>query len=131
MDTGTGRSEVTHPSTFRVGRRFEELAAEHLRTHGWTILDRNVRQGREEIDLVVRQDRIVAFVEVRGRSSAEWGHPLETVGPRKMAAIRRVAGAWVDRNGRPGIEYRFDVVSVLPAAAGWQIEHVPDAFRGG
>ena len=117
--------------THRRGRGFEALAAQHLRRSGFTVVGRNVRHGREEIDLVVRRGDLVAFVEVKGRASTSAGHPLLAIDHRKRAAIARVARFWIHRHGRAGDRYRFDAIGILPAPTGWAIDHVADAWRLG
>jgi putative endonuclease len=117
--------------THARGRGFEALAAEYLRRAGFSVVGRNVRHGREEIDIVVRRGDLVAFVEVKGRASADVGHPLVAIDHRKRAAIARVARGWIRRYGRSGDRYRFDAVAILPAPTGWAIDHVADAWRLG
>jgi putative endonuclease len=118
--------------THRVGRRFEDLAADWLSAAGWRILDRNTRFGRREIDLVVRRGPVVAFVEVKGRRGAGCGDPLAAITARKRAEIEEVARFWVARHGLPGVRYRFDAVAVRPLPhGGFEIEHVEDAWRPG
>jgi putative endonuclease len=117
-------------STFERGRSFEEIAVGHLVRSGWTVLDRNIRFGRREIDLVMRRGTTVAFVEVKGRGGTGYGHPLEAITVRKRAEIEKVATWWVARNGTDGQEYRFDAVAVLKRADGrCSVEHVEDAWR--
>jgi len=113
-----------------LGDRGEAIAALHLERSGWTILDRNFRLGRKEIDLVASRDGVVAFVEVKTRSGEGFGHPLEAVTPRKRGAIEAVASAWIARHGRPEHTYRFDAVSILfrPGRPP-SVEHVEDAWR--
>lgn len=119
-------------STHRLGRRFEEVVARHLAAAGWQILDRNVRFRRKEIDLVVRRGDVVAFVEVKGRRGAGYGHPLEAITWRKRREIAEVASWWIQRFGQPGLSYRFDAVAVGGGEAGrLAIEHVEDAWRLG
>ncbi len=114
----------------RLGDRGEEIAARHLTQNGWTVLDRNFRMGRKEIDLIVRRDELVAFVEVKTRSGPGFGHPLESVTWKKRREIQQVASAWIDRWGGPGQVYRFDAVAVTTSpAAGPVVEHVEDAWR--
>lgn len=113
------------------GRRFEAIAAEHLRRAGYLVLAANIRAGREEIDLVVRRGPLVAFVEVKGRASGERGHPLRAIDHRKRAAIARVARGWIRDHGKPDDMYRFDAVAVLPGTDGWRVEHIADAWRLG
>lgn len=126
---GSQRSRV---DTHRVGRRFEELVAERLEAEGWTILERNFRYGRREIDLIVRRDRTTAFVEVKGRRGTRCGDPLEAITPRKRREIEEVARFWVTRHGDEGLDYRFDAVGVREGAGGEiEIVHVEDAWRPG
>jgi len=125
------QSTAVTPSTYTRGQQFEELAAQYLTHRGWSILARNFRAHREEIDLVIGRGQLVAFVEVRGRGSDRWGHPLETIDRRKQAAIRRVAREWIRSHPGPGRSYRFDAIAVLPGPDGWTMEHVEDAFRAG
>jgi putative endonuclease len=116
--------------THDLGRRGEDIAARFLAHRGWTVLARNFRLSRREVDLVVRRGRVVAFVEVKTRAGRACGHPLEAIGPGKRREIQAVAAAWVDRHGRPGDTYRFDAVAVTCRhGSPPEIEHVPDAWR--
>jgi putative endonuclease len=115
------------------GASAEARAARLLESRGWTVEHRNWRWRRKEIDLVVRNGELVAFVEVRARRTTQWGHPLETIGARKRRDIQAAAAAWIARHGRRRDRYRFDAVTVLdehgdcgPSA---RLEHVEDAWR--
>ena len=115
-----------------LGDRGEAIAAEHLEREGWTILDRNFRMGRKEIDLVAMRGGVVAFVEVKTRAGDGFGHPLESITWRKRREIQQVAASWVDRFGSPAHRaYRFDAVAVLLRVPGEPpvVEHVEDAWR--
>jgi putative endonuclease len=113
-----------------LGDRGEALAADHLSRAGWTVAHRSFRMGRKEIDLVVRRDGVVAFVEVKTRAGAGFGHPLEAITWKKRREIAQVAQAWIDRHGRSGDAYRFDAVAVTFASGGAPVvEHVEDAWR--
>lgn len=114
------------------GRGCEDLAASALIDRGWSILARNYRLGHKEIDLIARRGDVVAFVEVKGRSSSRFGHPVEAIGTTKRREILHVARAWILRHGRAADEYRFDAISVLQGASGTaMIEHFEDAWRPG
>ncbi|HWP37663.1 MAG TPA: YraN family protein [Gemmatimonadales bacterium] len=125
------------PSTWsdprqRRGLAGERYAMRYLERAGWRILDHRFRMGRIEIDVVARRGRVVAFVEVKTRRSAAFGTPLHSVGWEKQRELARAAQAWVDRRGRPGDAYRFDVVGVeLARGKGPSLLHVEDAFRPG
>jgi putative endonuclease len=111
------------------GRRAEDLAAAYLRGRGWRILARNWRFHHKEIDLVAERSGVVAFVEVRARSRADWGLPAATIGAAKRRELLVAARGWIARRGRPGQTYQFDAVSVLRAGPRLQFEHVEDAWR--
>jgi putative endonuclease len=113
-----------------LGDRGEAIAARHLERAGWSIVSRNFRMGRKEIDLVARRGEVVAFVEVKTRAGPGYGHPLEAITWKKRREIQQVAAAWIDRHGRPGETYRFDAVAVLVLAGrAPTVEHVEDAWR--
>jgi putative endonuclease len=102
----------------------------YLASCGWETEAHRFRVGHAEVDLVVRRDRTVAFVEVKTRASLRWGAPAESVGWRKRRAVARVAECWRLRCGRAGDEYRFDLVAVQREEDGrWTVEHVADAWR--
>ncbi len=112
-----------------LGDRGEEIAARHLARAGWTVTHRNFRLGHKEIDLVARRGEVVAFVEVKTRAGLGYGHPLEAITAKKRREIAQVAGAWIERFGRPDDVYRFDAVAVLVRGGQPEVEHVEDAWR--
>lgn len=116
--------------TKRLGDWGEEVAARHLEQNGWSIIDRNYRYGRNEIDLVASRGEVVSFVEVKTRLGVGHGDPLESIGARKRGSIERVAERWVDAHGREGVAYRFDAVSIQRELHGNQtiVRHVEDAW---
>jgi putative endonuclease len=96
------------------GRFGERLVAQWYEARGYTVLDRNWRDGnRGELDLVVGRDRLVVFCEVKARASAEFGDPLEAIDERKLARLRRLARAWLAAHEVRGVEVRIDGASVL------------------
>ncbi len=115
-----------------LGVHGERLAAHHLARLGYTILERNYRFGRREVDLIIRREGLVAFVEVKTRAGDGFGHPLEAITALKRREIERVARRWQQRHGRPGLEYRFDAVGVvIERGVAPVIEYVPNAWRLG
>ena len=107
----------------------ERVAERWLVGRGWSIVGRRFRSGHRDIDLVARRDGLVAFVEVKTRQSAELGDPVEAVDWRKRRELARSAAVWIERFGRPGDAYRFDVIGVLIAGRRTRIRHLEDAFR--
>jgi putative endonuclease len=116
----------------RVGRRAEDLAAELLERAGLRIVARNWRRPEGELDIVADDGGTCVFVEVRSRTGDEWGHPLETVTPRKRARVIRAARLYLEAEPTPASAYRFDVVAVTFDPAGTEppaVVHVPNAFE--
>ena len=114
----------------RRGLAGERLALAYLTSCGWQIEAHRFRAGRHDVDLVVRRGSLVAFVEVKTRSDETFGSPLEAIGWQKRRAITRAAEVWRLRHGRPGDEYRFDVVTVACSGPERRVEHIVDAWRG-
>jgi len=98
-----------------LGRLGEDLAAAWLkRRSGWRVLYRNYRSKHGgEVDIVARDRQTLVFVEVKTRSSAEFGHPSDAVDEEKQRLIVRGALDWLRRLGQPKIHYRFDIVEVI------------------
>jgi putative endonuclease len=108
-----------------------EARAEHfLRRQGLSVLQRNYRTRRGEIDLVMRRGPLLVFVEVRYRKRLGYGDPAETVDRSKQRRIAAAARAYLnDALAPPGItEIRFDVVTLQGDPATGAIAWWPDAF---
>jgi putative endonuclease len=110
----------------------EEAVADFLAAQGFEVVARNVRVGRLEIDVVIRDGPVIAVVEVRTRGAGSWQKGLDSIDARKRARLRE-AGArlWRDRFASArGIErMRFDAVSVTFGTGGSVlVEHVKAAF---
>ena len=95
------------------GREAEALAERYLAGLGYRTLARNHATRRGEVDLVCREGEVICFVEVRSRTSAAQGSPLETVGIAKARRVVAAATDWARRNGALEQRLRFDVVGVL------------------
>jgi Holliday junction resolvase-like predicted endonuclease len=104
----------------QAGDEAEVLVAAHLERLGWTIVARNARAGRGELDLVAVDPgppRELVVVEVRRRSSRSFGLVEETVDRRKRARLRAAIGRLLE-DGLPGgaalpaLPLRVDLVVV-------------------
>ncbi len=113
-----------------LGRVAEELAASWLVERGYEVIERNftVRQG--EVDLVVANETVLAFVEVRSRFDDRCGTPEASIGPRKVKRVVTAARLWLARNGDMGRDLRFDVIAIDgPPENPREIRHLPGAFE--
>ncbi len=112
-----------------LGLLGERLAERWLHRAGWRVLQRRFRSGHRDIDLVVERSGTVVFVEVKARNGAEFGGPVAAVNWRKQRELARSAYTWIDRHGRQGESYRFDVVGVLIKGSQIRVRHVENAFE--
>lgn len=100
-------------STRRTGDRGEAIAAAELERRGFTILGRNVRVGRLELDVIAQRGTLVVFCEVRARRSAAIAQPYETIDRRKIERVKRAALGWLVKRSGPRVDVRFDVASIV------------------
>lgn len=108
------------------GKIAEEKAAEEYIRRGYTVLQRQFRFGKSEIDLILQKDAVIVFVEVKARSLDE-ETALESVTVDKRRRMIRVADSFLRRF--PGdMQYRFDIVACTGSIQNIQMEIFEDAF---
>ncbi len=112
--------------TARLG---ELLAAALLVLKGYRIEARNWRCAQGEIDLVARRGDLLAFVEVKTRTSRAAGAPEEAVTAAKRARLVRLAQMYLSRCRGPTPGCRFDIVAVDASRFPPRLRHLPGAFR--
>ncbi|TGN66275.1 YraN family protein [Nocardioides eburneiflavus] len=119
------------PATERkrlLGQRGEAIAARHLTGLGMEVIDRNWRCDAGEIDLVLRDGRVLVVCEVKTRTSTAYGTPLEAIDQRKLDRLRRLAARWLRVHDCHPDDVRIDMVGVLaPPGLPVEIEHVEGA----
>ena len=92
------------------------------------MVQKNYRRRGGEIDLILRQDEALVFVEVKLRHGVGFGDPLEAVTPRKQSTIRTVAEQYLAEEEPEFSEARFDVVGILSGEGPPRVQHIKDAF---
>ena len=112
------------------GRTAEDWAHRYLQRQGLTVVARNWRtpNGSGEIDLVAREGHVLAFVEVKARSSEDYGSPGRAIDPLKIELLRRSAACYLAGSSHDPSLIRFDLISVSPGASD-PIVYQRDAFR--
>jgi len=110
-----------------LGRTGEEIAAEYLAGKGYEILAANWRIKHKEIDLIARDGDYLVIVEVKTRTTDGWENPKEAITNKKIRNLVNAAEAYIMINDVM-METRFDIVTLIPAGDGWEIEHVKEAF---
>lgn len=104
----------------------ERLALRFLEARGYSLLVKNFRCGRQELDLVMRQADTVVFVEVKARTGLSYGTPAEAVDARKRRNLLLAAQAYLMEHSLSDMPARFDVIEVyLPHG---EIRHIVNAF---
>jgi putative endonuclease len=116
-----------------LGRTGEELALKYLLQLDYTLVCRNYRLRSGEIDLIMQDSATLVFIEVRSKTSTDFGTPLETIDFAKRRQIEKTARQFLARRRiSDEIRCRFDVVGIVfrPGQTP-QIEHIIDAFVAG
>ena len=115
----------------RRGMEGEERAVRALKKKRYKIIERNFRTPAGEIDIVARDGECLVFVEVRTRTSVDFGLPQETVGAGKQKKLCNAARWYLQKKRIEDVECRFDVVAVIMGEEDRkpQIEVIKDAFR--
>ena len=137
---GLRRPDARCAQARELGRAGEELACEHLVRLGFRVLARNVRMRGGEIDVIAFDGRTLVFAEVkccrapaRGARPDEARTPLERLGARQRARLRRLAAAWLCAPGRHrprARDLRLDAIGVTVDEHGRlvRLEHVEGAW---
>ena len=109
-----------------TGSKYEEIAAEYLKSKGYIIEYRNYRDRYGEIDIIARQNITLVFIEVKYRSTSSAGNPLESITAHKQRQIRSAALSYMryKRYNPEAMNIRFDCIGIL----GNEINHVENAF---
>ncbi|HUL44867.1 MAG TPA: YraN family protein [Bacteroidota bacterium] len=114
--------------TLKNGAVGEQLAIEYLEKKAYHILQRNYRFEHGEIDIVADDHGVLVFVEVKARSSREYGEPEEAVTESKRRKIRHTADGYLFENGIDDRICRFDVIGIEFGQQRPVIRHLEDAF---
>jgi putative endonuclease len=104
-----------HPGPFRLslGERGERVACGFLKEKGYKILERNYKCKLGEIDAIARRPGRLAFIEIKTRTSTQFGTPQEAVDLKKQEKIFKVAQWYIKEKKLEKIPVAFDVVAIL------------------
>lgn len=112
-------NDHSHSKNRIIGDFGEGAVADFIQQQGGIIIDRNWRIKEGEIDIVARtREGLLAFVEVKTRTSTAYGHPLEAITTQKAHRLQRLALAWMATHQSLGHEYRIDCAAVIIGASG-------------
>lgn len=116
-------------NSYVCGRIAEEKALSYLVGQGLKLLEQNYKTPQGEIDIIMRDQGVTVFVEVRARTNNNTMHPLETIDLRKRSRIIRASQAYLQKNKRTHRDIcRFDVIVLIGAIESPEIEWIKNAF---
>lgn len=110
-----------------LGKLGEELAVEYLQKNGYTILDTNWTFQKAEIDIIAQIENTLAIVEVKTRSSIDFGLPQDFVKPKKIQLLVKAVDAYINQKNLD-MDVRFDIIALHKENKSFAIEHLIDAF---
>ena len=108
------------------GKLGEEIALKYIISKGGKVIERNYRTKIGEVDLIVRLNGELVFVEVKSRSNINYGYPSESVNYKKKRKITNVAKYYIFDNSLENLSIRFDVIEIYLNEK--KINHIANAF---
>lgn len=110
-----------------LGKEGEKVAVEFLQNDGYEILETNWTFQKAEVDIIAQKENILAIVEVKTRSSIDFGLPQDFVKPKKIQLLVKAVNEYVVQN-ELDMEVRFDIIAIHKEGNQFKIEHIEDAF---
>ena len=113
--------------SYDFGQTAENHAALFLQKKGYAVLARNFRYLKAEIDLIVRKENTLVVVEVKARSTLNFGTPASFIGKKKIRLLLQAADYFVQAQDLD-VDVRFDIISIFNYQGKWTVEHLENAF---
>ncbi len=110
-----------------LGKKGEQLAVNFLLKKGYNIIERNYRFDKAEVDIIAQQNDTLAIIEVKTRSSTDFGNPQDFVKPKQIQRLVKAIDEYVNVNGLD-LEVRFDIIAIVKENNSFNIEHLENAF---
>ena len=111
----------------KLGELGEEMALNHLVKHGYKIQEKNWYFQKAEIDIIAQKDDILVCVEVKTRSTSEFGDPQDFIDAKKIKLLVKAMNQYVEVNDLE-VEVRFDIIAIIHNQYKTELEHIEDAF---
>lgn len=108
---------------YSLGRMGEDVATQYLLKSGFKILERNFRTPFGEIDIIAKKLNKLYFIEVKTRSSVEFGRGAEAVRREKLSHIRKSAEFYL---GDSNVDYEIAILDILKVGDKFEIEFIRD-----
>ena len=101
-----------HTNKQIYGTKGEDLAVSFLEKKGYKIIERNYRMRGGEIDIIALDNDTLAFIEVKARSTEEFGSPLEAITYRKLKTLTKTAQFYKIKHPKLPDMLRIDAVAI-------------------
>mgnify|MGYP001585690630 CR=1 FL=1 len=111
-----------------LGKKGEDLALRFLKKKGYRIIEQNYVCKMGEMDLIAKEKDTLVFIEVKTRTSMDFGPPQLAVTKFKQRQLSKVALYFLKEKKIEDVKARFDVVAILLTPGGEEIELIKDAF---
>ena len=110
----------------QLGIHGEDQACRYLESRGYSIVERNWRYQKAEIDIIAVKENTLAIIEVKTRSTESFGDPVDFISREKIELLRKAANAYVNSK-RINLEVRFDFIGIFSKSNQEKLTHVKDA----
>ena len=110
-----------------LGKKGEQLAIDYLVENGYSIVEKNYRFQKAEIDVIAQKENVLVVVEVKTRSTDYFGNPQDFVNPKKIKLLVSAIDNYVTEKDLD-VEIRFDIIAIVKQKNIFKIEHLEDAF---
>lgn len=110
-----------------LGEKGEQLAVDYLLENKYKIIARNYRFLKAEVDIIAQKENVLICVEVKTRSTIDFGNPQDFINPKKIKLLVSAMDNFVIENDLD-VEVRFDIVAIVKQKNVFEIEHLKDAF---
>ena len=110
-----------------LGKKGEQLAIDYLLENNYTIVEKNYRFQKAEVDIIAQKENVLAVVEVKTRSTDYFGNPQDFVNPKKIKLLVSAIDNYVTERDLD-VEIRFDIIAIIKQKNVFKIEHLKDAF---
>ena len=110
-----------------LGKKGEQLAVDFLLKNDYEIIERNYRFDKAEVDIIAKQKDTLAIVEVKTRSTIDFGNPQDFVKPKQIQRLVKAVDEYVTVNDLD-VEIRFDIIAIVKTGKTFKIEHLENAF---
>jgi len=111
----------------QLGKKGEQLAVDYLLKNDYSIIERNFRFDKAEVDIIAQKGNILAIIEVKTRSTIDFGNPQDFVKPSQIKRLVKAVDEYITVN-KLDVEVRFDIIAIVKEGKNYNITHLENAF---